>query len=183
MIELKKALTYEEQVNHLINAHSLRINDKETAIAILKKVNYYRLSGYGIGLKKKDSEQFIDGITLEHIYELYQFDSLFKIKLFHIIEQIEIQLRTQISYHLAINYGPECYLNPDNFFPKTFKSGKKILDSIINNFYKECDRQKNKPFVRHHVNKYKNRFPVRVVVELCSIGNLTSLYGIMTPED
>jgi len=183
MIELKKALTYEEQVNHLINAHSLEIKDKKIAIDILKRVNYYRLSGYGIGLKTKNNDQFSDGITLEHIYKLYQFDSLFKIKLLHVIEQIEIQLRTQISYHLALKFGPECYLNPENFVPKTFKSGDSILDSIISNFQKECDRQKNKPFVRHHINKYNSRFPVWVAVELFSFGNLTSLYDIMKPED
>ena len=44
------------------------------AFEILKKVNYYRLSAYGIGLKQKDDkERYVDGISLEHIYRLALF--------------------------------------------------------------------------------------------------------------
>ena len=72
MVELKEALTLDEQIERLITIHKLVITDKSSAKDILKKVNYYRLSAYGIGLKNKNNpEEYIDGITLEHIYRLY----------------------------------------------------------------------------------------------------------------
>ena len=87
MPELKQALTYEQQVTRLTE-HNLKISSRESAIAILKKVNYYRLSAYGIGLAKPDDkEQYIDGITLESLYRLYLFDSLLRNQLVHVIEQ------------------------------------------------------------------------------------------------
>ena len=55
------------------------MDDYDEAIRILKRVNYYRLSGYGVGLKEKDNrEKYIEGTSLETIYRLYSFDSKFK---------------------------------------------------------------------------------------------------------
>ncbi len=42
MVNLKPALTYEEQVEHLIKAHNLSIDDTEKAVRTLQRVNYYR---------------------------------------------------------------------------------------------------------------------------------------------
>lgn len=73
-MELKKALTYEEQVDRLEKVHNLTIDSKEDAISILSRINYYRLSAYGIGLKKKDDpEKYADGISLKTLYRLYVF--------------------------------------------------------------------------------------------------------------
>ena len=97
-MKLKPALTYNQQIDRLVHIHNLTITQRETAISILKRVNYYRLSGYGIGLKKPDHpEEYLDGISLEHIYRLYQFDSALRNLLLHVIEQLEIQLRTQLA--------------------------------------------------------------------------------------
>lgn len=184
MFELKPALTYEEQVEYLIKAHNLSIDDPEKAVRTLKRVNYYRLSAYGIGLtQKEDPEKYKDGIFLRHLHRLYKFDSLFRNKLIHVIEQMEIQLRTQIANYLALKYGPECYMDSDNFIDKKTKSGESVHSIIIDNFKKECDHQKNAPFVKHHINKYEGHFPIWVAVELFTFGNLSSLYSIMRKED
>ena len=184
MVELKPALSYDEQIDRLYTVHNLTIIDKDKAKAIIKRVNYYRLSGYGIGLKqKRDPEKYIDGISLESIYQLYNFDSRFKNLLIHTIEQIEIQLRTQISNYLALTYGPEGYMDPANFITKNAKDGSDIHSNIIASFHQECIRQKNVPFVKHHQEKYEGRFPIWVAVELFTFGNLCSLYDIMTSSD
>ena len=52
-MKLKDALTYEQQVDHLKNIHKLVIPSEKEAVSILSRVNYYRLSAYGIGLKKQ----------------------------------------------------------------------------------------------------------------------------------
>ena len=48
VIELKKALTFEEQLNHLMRDKKMIVKNKGNALAILKHENYYRLSGYMI---------------------------------------------------------------------------------------------------------------------------------------
>ena len=184
MEALKKPLTYEEQVEYLQVHHGLVVRNKKEATEILKQVNYYRLSAYGIGLKKKDdAEKYKDGVSLDSIFELYTFDSALRNLLIHTIEQIEIQLRTQIAYYLAIRYGAECYIDVNNFVDKKNHDDESIHDNLIKNFKKECIRQSNSPFVRHHNKKYGGHFPIWVAIELFSFGNLSSLYSIMKPED
>lgn len=110
------------------------------------KVNYYRLSGYGIGLKKKDDkEKYRDGLKLEDLYSLYIFDIKLRNVIFHAIEHIEIKLRCELSYLLAIKYGAAGYLVFNNF-----ECGKEKHDAFINKFYEEVNRQRNIPFVKHH---------------------------------
>ncbi len=184
MKELKPALSYDEQIQRLITVHNLTIPDRNIAMSILKKVNYYRLSGYGIGLfQKSDKEKYIDGTTLEKIYQIYLFDSELKSLLLSLIEHIEIQFRAQISNHLAISYGPEGYMDPANFEQITSKTGEVIHTALIDKFHNECERQATIPFVKHHMEKYDGHFPIWVAIELFTFGNLTSLYTIMHKED
>lgn len=184
MPQLKPALTCEEQIERLKNVHNLTIADDAAALEIFKKVNYYRLSAYGLGLTQKDDkEKYVDGITLEHIYRLYKFDSIFRNLLIHVIEQLEIQLRTQISNFLALKYGSEGYVDPGHFTEKKTNAGASVHATVMDSFRKECDHQKNTPFVKHHMDKYDGHFPIWVAIELFTFGNLSSLYSIMVMED
>lgn len=150
----------------------------------MQKVNYYRLSGYGIGLKKHGNpENFFDNFTIEDLFKLYCFDSQFKNNLMITIEQIEIELRTQIAYHIANKYGPDGLMHEENFIYKKNKQGKSIYNIVIENLDKEIRRQKNKPFVKHHINNYGSNFPIWVSVELMSFGTLSSLFSILKRED
>lgn len=181
---LKPALNYEDQIIKLKVDHNLKIKDEVYATEILEKVNYYRLSGYGIGLKKyNNKEHYKDDITIEHLFNLYCFDSQFKNNLIRTIEQIEIELRTRIAYHLAITYGSDVLMHEDNFIDKRNKKGQTIYSIINENLSNEVDRQKNKPFVKHHLRKYDGKFPIWVSVELMSFGNLSSLFSILKDED
>lgn len=184
MPQLKPALTYDQQIDRLKNVHNLSISDDAAALEILKKVNYYRLSAYGLGLSRKDDkEKYVDGVSLEHIYRLYEFDSIFRNMLIHVIEQLEIQLRTQISNFLALKYGSEGYVDSSHFTDKKTKTGESVHTTVMESFIKERDHQKNAPFVKHHMDKYEGHFPIWVAVELFTFGNLSSLYSIMVLED
>lgn len=179
MRELKTPLNFSDQIERLIEYHNLTIDDPEKAISILMKVNYYRLSGYGIGLKKKDDkEKYRDGLKLEDLYSLYIFDIKLRNVIFHAIEHIEIKLRCELSYLLAIKYGAAGYLDFNNF-----ECGKEKHDAFINKFYEEVNRQRNIPFVKHHIHNYDNRFPIWVAVELLSFGSLSKLYSYLKKED
>lgn len=183
MKTLKPSLTYEEQVDHLIQYHGLIIKDREKAIKILSSINYYRLTGYGIGLKSENNELYRNDITIDTIYKIYEFDQKCRSITFHLIETIEIRLRTQLAYTIAIKYGSEGYMDEENFLKIVKHDGITVHESIIENFKREAQREKNKPFVKHHFKKYGGHFPIWVTVELLTFGNLTSLYHIMKKED
>ena len=183
-MKLKKPLCYNCQVNRLREFHHLEIDNRENAIKILETVNYYRLMGYGVGLKDKDDpELFERGISIEHIFNLYCFDSQLKNNLIKTLEQIEIKLRSQIAYHLAIKYGAESLMDETLFDDNIDKHGESIYSSIVNSVNKEINRQKDLPFVTHHKRKYEGKFPIWVSIELMSFGKLSSLYSIMKLDD
>ena len=46
-MELKPPMSYEEQLNKLIE-HGIVVDDRNRAIDILKSVNYYRFTGYAL---------------------------------------------------------------------------------------------------------------------------------------
>ncbi len=127
MEPLKVAKSYQQQVQGLIDDHNLTIADNAAAEALLSSVNYYRLSAYGIGLKKASNpEHYLDGLTLDHIYRLYEFDSKLRNLIIPIIEWIEVEFRTRLAYHLALTYGAEGYRDSSNFTPKLTNDGKRI---------------------------------------------------------
>ena len=66
---VKSPLTYGDQIERLKDFHKLSIDDDEEALLILKKINYYRLSGYGIGLTlPNNKDQYRPGVSLKHLY-------------------------------------------------------------------------------------------------------------------
>ena len=98
--------------------------------------------------------------------------------LLDIIENIEIAFRTHISYHLAHKYGPVGYKNPKNFNDKEFHNQflLGLKENINKNKYREL-------FIKHHIKKYAGEFPIWVVVEILSFGNLSKLFKNMRNED
>lgn len=184
MEPLKKPLSYEDQIEYLKKKHALAIGDDSVAKMILQRITYYRLSAYGIGLKReKDHELYQDGISIEHIYRLYCFDSQLRNILIPVIEYLEIELRAKIAYHLAMTYGAEGYRDPVNFISKKNRFGESIHGNVIAKFDKEVYKQKNLPCVSHHQKKYGGHFPAWAAVELFTFGMLSSLFSIMRPQD
>lgn len=114
---LKPPMTYDEQIQHLQTNHGLTISDPGRAKEILKTVNYYRLSAYGIDLLDKRTDRYHDGTTLEQMYLLYLFDSRLRNIIGPVIEYIEVKFRSSIAYYLAIKYGAECYRDRSCFQP------------------------------------------------------------------
>lgn len=104
--KLKHALTFEEQIKRLKEFHKLNILDEKKAVEILTSVGYYRLSAYGIGLTKNtNQEEYKEGISLEYLFKLYQFDSSLRNLIMFVIQEIEIRLKTHISYYHSLKYA------------------------------------------------------------------------------
>ena len=97
-MNLKKPLTFDEQLDKLI-AHGMVILDREKAKNILKKVNYYRFTGYALQFRKAPSDSsYIEGTTFETVYRLYKVDEILRDTFRRYIEKVEVYYRTQIAY-------------------------------------------------------------------------------------
>lgn len=181
---LKLPKDFDQLIAHLRVEHGLQIADKVHAKSILQRINYYRLSAYGIGLYQPDNKElFVDGITIEHLYSLHQFDCRLRNIITPVIEAIEIELRARISHHMVLKYGSEVHKDSSVFINKFTRKGENIYDMTIKRFDAAVEKGKNMPCVKHHNDKYGGHFPFWAAVELFSFGMLSSLYSVMKNED
>ncbi|SDZ21028.1 Abi family protein [Tindallia californiensis] len=172
-VRIKKPTTFSEQVEILM-ARGLTIEDRATAEDILSKISYYRLSAYTLHCKQ--SNKFKDGVSIENIYALYEFDKKFRNLVAGTLESIEIAFRTQIAYTLAHEYEATGYLNSDNFLDESVH--KDTVDKLLN----EIDRS-DEIFVKHHKDKYEGVFPIWVAIEVASFGLVSRIYSNLKNED
>lgn len=179
---VKPARSYEEQARRLLEVHNLDVRNADRARHILSTVNYYRLTTYGKHMRREDNpELFVDGVTLDDLYDLYQFDMGLRHQILPVLEFFEVQLRAKISYHLAMTYGSTGYANAANF--RLDRQSQGSHKSLMNKFRIEVDREDDLAFVRHHQSKYGGKFPVWAAVELFSFGMIAQLYAILIEED
>lgn len=171
---LKPPSSIEEQIK-ILKGRNLVIENEDYAKEVLARVNYYRLSAYGLGLHIDNC--YKDGTRFETIYCLYEFDIKFRYVLLEAIENIEVMLRTKIAYHMAVKYGSQCHLDASLFYNAEYHN------KFIEEFEKEKERQKDTAFVKHHNCKYEGKMPIWVAVELFSFGMLSRFYGNMNAED
>lgn len=170
---LKSPATFEEQIQ-ILKKRGLVIEDEEVAFRTLQRINYYRLSAYGLSLKNND--RFYTGVTFSQIHALYEFDHRFRYLIMDMTEQVEIAFRTHISYRIAHTYGSLGHLESAHF------ENEKYHEAFLVELDKEV-RRSQEIFIKHHFDKYEGNFPVWVAIEVLSFGTLSKLFSNMKNED
>lgn len=180
-LALKKALTFDEQLEHLMYDKGLKVKNKDNALQILHHENYYRLSGYMVDFLD-DHDMFQSDITFEQIYNIYKTEKEIRSTLFELINDIEVYLKTQVANYFSLKYGADGYLNPYNF---KHDRSKEYGDAI--SLIKKCnDIMKKNPdnlIVKHHQEKYGGFLPIWAIVELMSFGTISKFFSIMKTTD
>lgn len=176
---LKPPLSYTDQIERL-KKNGVEIPDHESALSILSEANYYRLSGYALQFRiDPQKSRYQSGTSFDKIHSLYLFDTELRNLIKPYLEKIEILCRSRIA--LSLN---KCQLPPHdghyenrNFFNKA--SHKKIIKSLE----REENYNKDSLIVKHHREKYENKMPLWVCVEIMSFSNLSKLYHAMYISD
>lgn len=165
-MDVKPYLPIEDQLQ-LLKSRGLCIDDEDEAIDTLHQLNYYRLSGYMLTLKKGD--RFYKDVHFSDIMQIYHFDKELKGAMLFWLEDIEVALRTHIAYILG-KRGSTSYLNVSNFASDAHHSDflKELKSALSDN--------KNEAFIKHHNTKYGGTLPVWVVVETLSFGAVSRLF-------
>ena len=69
---------------------------------ILVNIGYYRLSAYFLPFKSFDGT-YVENLSFERVYRVYEFDRKFRNLLFSAIEVIEVSLRTRLAHFHSEN--------------------------------------------------------------------------------
>ncbi len=164
------------------------VDDDQAAIACLRRMGYYRLSGYFYPLRQTKPrgqigrlDGFVPGTTFDLIVQLAEFDKHLRLLVLNAIETIEVALRVQIAHYLG-QFDAEAHLNP-KLLNQSFVQGVRgpSHDKWIARFNDLATKSKEE-FVVHHLNTYGGRMPIWVAVELWDFGTLSMFFSGMAAK-
>ncbi|WFA91176.1 Abi family protein [Bacillus subtilis] len=165
--------THAEQLA-ILKERGLHVEDDDFALETLKKINYYRLTGYMLTLKKDNI--FDETATFNKAVRIHDFDTKLRRLLLEATEYIEVTFRAQLAYEFSQKYGGLGYKKSENFF---FEDQHQRFIEII----EKKISQSHELFVIHHRNKYENQLPLWAVIELFTMDVLSKFYQNMRNED
>jgi abortive infection bacteriophage resistance protein len=195
----KPYLTIDEQLAQL-EARGLVLGDRAEAAEWLRRVGYYRLSGYWYPFRKSKSRRgvrtildtFVEGTTLAQVTEIYEFDRRLRLLVMDGIERVEVSLRFHVG-HVLGRRGTFAHADPealDGEFAAPGSMPAPALGTWMNSDHarwlrKRLDeeRRSKADFVKHFRDKYGLPLPVWVVTEILDFGGLSLLYGGMLQRD
>ena len=174
MKSLKTFKTFSEQLA-LLEDRGMSIDDPDAAYRTLQTLNYYRFTGYAFQFKKK-GERYKNGVSFELVLRLYHFDKALRRVLHNYLEDIEIYARTQIAYYFAEVCGS------DGHYDSRFFSNKEFHEAFLKTLDEQVEKNKDAPFVSHHIRTYGGKMPIWTAVEVLSFSTLSKFFSNITPE-
>lgn len=172
-MEHKPFKTIDEQIAILRDERGLVINDLDCAKHALTELNYYRLSGYTLTLRKNN--KFYPRITFDDVLQIYYFDRDLRFLLLNYLEDIEISLRTHLGYVLGEQDSEStemfAYLNESTY------AAPEVCKSILDEIRKSVSDNSSEAFVKHHRTKYGGLLPAWAMVETLSFGKASKLFS------
>ena len=173
---IKKFKTYEEQLDVLAE-RGMDVGDREEAVLLLKRVSYYRLSGYCYPFREfknnSRADTFFPGTRLRDVVALYEFDSRLRTATFAALTPIELAIRARLGHELG-HLDPLIHLKPE-MLETTDRSSK--YEYWRSRYDREL-KSSREDFVKHHKQKYGGKLPVWAATEIMDWGSLTYLYEL-----
>lgn len=175
-MEVKKPITYDQQIVEL-QSKGFIVTDPDICIQRLEQIRYYRLLAYLLPFKNPTTKKYRPDIPIERVFKIYEFDGKIRALISKTIDEIEIYMRSILSYYYAHRYGALGYLLDNNFnsFHDHTRFLKLISDCINNN--------KSNLIIKWHKTKYGGKFPIWVIIEFFTFGMLSKFYSDMKRTD
>lgn len=174
--DVKEHKTFEQQVE-ILASRGMDMGDRAEAVETLRRVNYYRLSGYWYPFRQLTNggrqDDFYPGTTFQQVVSLYEFDAKLRAATFAALAPIELAIRAMLGHELG-RVDPCAHLDP-TLLNATARRGSQYA-TWLQRYTTELNESRE-DFVEHHHNKYGGVLPVWAAVELLDWGGLTYLYG------
>lgn len=199
--------THTDQLDLLI-ARGMIITDRERALDYLKRIGYYRLSGYWFVFRQRSEpvclldqqcrkpkkvrmerivlDEFLANSTFQNAVDLYVFDKKLRLLMLDALERIEVALRAEVAHKLG-QKDPFAYLKPELFHESfSVKLDKTSCVTAHHDWLGKHARlvgRSKEEFVRHNRQKYGLPLPIWVACEVWDFGALSTLFNGMHEVD
>jgi abortive infection bacteriophage resistance protein len=193
-------LPLEAQAERLVR-RGLEVTDTDDAIALLRSIGYYRVTGYLYPFL--ESEQYVGedghartrvldkyrpGTTVHHAQSIIDFDRQLRLLVLEGVERIEVAVRMRTGYVLG-RHSAYAHEHPEFFDGAFTSSGTDSRDPTPSKHVQWLQRVKvrrdgsDEQFVTHFRQKYDDRMPIWALTELLELGHLSTLYRGMRQQD
>lgn len=162
------------------------IENPASAEALLRRLNYYRLSGYWHPMRRFDPDTgksldvFRSGASFELVHKLYLFDERLRHVVSRELARIELAIRALLGHKLGA-IDPLIHLKPGLLGASArqviLKHGATRYEVWLKK-YQAALGASREDFVAHHKGKYGGRLPIWAAVEVMDWGALSHLYGM-----
>jgi abortive infection bacteriophage resistance protein len=174
----KPFLTYEQQINKLINEKQLIITNPDTAKSALESIGYFALIG---GYKTpfiNPMTRIYEHTSFEDIYALYKFDRNLRELTFKYLCEIEQKIRQLISYHFCNLFGEQqiCYLTDCNYNLTT--KNTLAISKLISILSYHANKNTEHAYLVHQRKVYHN-VPLWVVMNALTFGQTSNFYRLL----
>ena len=181
----------------ILRSRGLQIEDDDRAKRYLRRLGYYRLSGYWYPFRQFREvaagqttelrrDDFIAGSRFGDLVKLYVFDKKLRLLALDALERIEMALRVDVAHLLGetdklAHENQNCFHG--NFGKKiNTKSGKTGHQHWLEKYQQQVYRARHTPLVTHNMDKY-GCLPIWVAIEVWDFGMLSTLYEGMKYKD
>ena len=169
----------------ILISRGLVITDKKKAIRWLRRIGYYRLTGYLYPFRDTNGA-FLEGTSMEHALNLYVFDKKLRLLILDAIERIEVAIRVEIALLLGAR-DPLAHLNPQllhgNFSKKVSPDSSKTKHQIWMEKFDRSVAVSREDFVPHFLEQFESHMPIWVAIEIWDLGMLSRFFGGMQRAD
>ncbi len=187
MIKYKNFLTFEEQLDHLVNKRNFHISDRDKMNLYLKNYNYQNfINGYNDPFMKgfrRENNTYLDEIDEKCIISLFNFDKMLASQILFFIQNIERKFNTSLCYVIAKEMKNINYINgnileiKNDDFSKIFETkNSENIELIKQYLLDKISEQSNSEIIK----KYKNNFdktPIWTISLILSFGDVLKLFG------
>lgn len=198
----KPHLTWDEQLA-LLQGRGMVVEDRAAAVSALRRIGYYRLSGYWYPFREVDreathqaghpvrSDRFQPGTRFELVVQLHDFDDQLRRTMMAALQALEVTLRVKVSYRIGA-VDPMGHLSGSALDPAACGRAPRgprgrQHQTAFSAWRAEYDQLQTKAgkdvYVQHFVTKYDGMVPVWAACEFMTMGCLVALFQLMTPKD
>jgi abortive infection bacteriophage resistance protein len=191
----KPFLTFDQQLDR-IEGRGLNVRDRAIAIENLRRLGYYRLSGYWYPFRQRreghlegtdvPEEQFIAGIWFEDIVAICEFDRRLRNIILAATEPFELAIRVAVAQQIGV-IDPFRYLNRDYWGDAanhvSYPASGKTDFELFTEHQQTLINRSTEAFAKHFGTKYEGPMPIWTAIELWDFGMLTRFFQVMHETD
>lgn len=171
MNQKSKDFLNSEQLIENIKSKGISIINEDNTKNILKKNNYYYITGYK-GLFKNLDGSYKNGVYFEDIYELYKFDKKIKLIFSEVLFEIEQSVKTVFCNNFCERFG---HKDIDLVNPNNYDNTNPHLLPVINKLNNQMSWYGvNNHAVAYYANNY-SFIPIWVLVKVLTFGMIRDL--------